>query len=82
MPWLTGTAFLHSVMMQEKRGMLKIWNMWLVFITFWLAILGTFLTRSGIPKLHCAIIRARGQGLAVGTPRYGVHTASVSPQTG
>src|ERR1700733_9513705 len=41
MPWLTGTAFLHSVMMQEKRGMLKVWNMWL-------AILGTFLTRSGI----------------------------------
>src|ERR1700752_4180457 len=48
MPWLTGTAFLHSVMMQEKRGMLKMWNMWLVFFTFWLAILGTFLTRSGI----------------------------------
>ena len=48
MPWLTGTAFLHSVMMQEKRGMLKVWNMWLVFATFWLALLGTFLTRSGI----------------------------------
>ena len=48
MPWLTGTAFLHSVMMQEKRGMLKIWNMWLVFATFLLAILGTLLTRSGI----------------------------------
>ena len=48
LPWLTGTAFLHSVMMQEKRGMLKVWNMWLVFITFWLSILGTFLTRSGI----------------------------------
>jgi len=48
MPWLVGTAFLHSVMMQEKRGMLKIWNMWLVFAAFWLAILGTFLTRSGI----------------------------------
>ena len=48
MPWLTGTAFLHSVMMQEKRGMLKVWNMWLVFITFWLAILGTYLTRSGV----------------------------------
>jgi cytochrome c-type biogenesis protein CcmF len=48
MPWLVGTAFLHSVMMQEKRGMLKVWNMWLVFATFWLAILGTFLTRSGI----------------------------------
>ena len=40
MPWLVGTAFLHSVMMQEKRGMLKVWNMWLVFFTFWLAILG------------------------------------------
>ncbi|HEX3822272.1 MAG TPA: cytochrome c-type biogenesis CcmF C-terminal domain-containing protein [Candidatus Sulfotelmatobacter sp.] len=48
MPWLVGTAFLHSVIMQEKRGMLKVWNMWLVFATFWLAILGTFLTRSGI----------------------------------
>ena len=48
MPWLVGTAFLHSVMMQEKRGMLKVWNMWLVFATFWLSILGTFLTRSGI----------------------------------
>jgi cytochrome c-type biogenesis protein CcmF len=48
MPWLTGTAFLHSVMMQEKRGMLKIWNMWLVFSTFMLSIFGTFLTRSGV----------------------------------
>src|SRR5881296_118641 len=48
LPWLTGTAFLHSVMMQEKRGMMKVWNVWLVFITFLLCILGTFLTRSGI----------------------------------
>jgi cytochrome c-type biogenesis protein CcmF len=48
MPWLTGTAFLHSVMMQEKRGMLKVWNMWLIFSTFLLSILGTFLTRSGV----------------------------------
>jgi cytochrome c-type biogenesis protein CcmF len=48
MPWITGTAFLHSVMMQEKRGMLKVWNIWLVFTTFLLCILGTFLTRSGI----------------------------------
>jgi len=48
MPWLTGTAFLHSVMMQEKRGMLKIWNMWLIFATFGLSIFGTFLTRSGV----------------------------------
>jgi cytochrome c-type biogenesis protein CcmF len=53
MPWLVGTAFLHSVMMQEKRGMLKVWNMWLVFASFWLAILGTFLTRSGmIASVH------------------------------
>jgi cytochrome c-type biogenesis protein CcmF len=48
MPWLTGTAFLHSVMMQEKRGMLKTWNMWLIFTTFMLSIFGTFLTRSGV----------------------------------
>ena len=48
MPWLTGTAFLHSVMMQEKRGMLKTWNMWLIFATFMLSIFGTFLTRSGV----------------------------------
>src|SRR3954468_11955242 len=47
-PWLTGTAFLHSVMMQEKRGMLKTWNVWLIFSTFMLSILGTFLTRSGV----------------------------------
>jgi len=47
-PWLTGTAFLHSVMMQEKRGMLKVWNVWLIFCTFLLSIFGTFLTRSGV----------------------------------
>src|ERR1700761_6244181 len=48
MPWLTGTAFLHSVMMQEKRGMMKRWNVWLIFVTFMLTILGTLLTRSGL----------------------------------
>src|ERR671911_304422 len=48
MPWLTGTAFLHSVMIQEKRGMLKTWNVSLVLATGVLAILGTFLVRSGI----------------------------------
>ncbi len=48
MPWLTGTAFLHSVMIQEKKGMLKIWNMSLIILTFSLSIFGTFLTRSGI----------------------------------
>ncbi len=48
LPWLTGTAFLHSVMIQEKKGMLKVWNILLVIITFLLVILGTFSTRSGI----------------------------------
>jgi len=48
MPWLVGTAFLHSVMVQEKRGMLKVWNASLIVATFVLALLGTFLVRSGI----------------------------------
>ncbi len=48
MPWLTGTAFLHSVMIQEKRGMLKHWNMLLIILTYDLVIFGTFLTRSGV----------------------------------
>jgi len=48
LPWLSGTAFLHSVMIQEKRGMLKVWNVALVILTFFLSIFGTFLTRSGI----------------------------------
>ena len=48
MPWLTGTAFLHSVMMQEKRGMMKSWNVWLIFSTFLLTLLGTLLTRAGL----------------------------------
>jgi len=53
MPWLTGTAFLHSVMMQEKRGMMKNWNVWLIFSTFLLTILGTLLTRSGaVASVH------------------------------
>ena len=48
MPWLTCTAFLHSVMIQEKKNMLKVWNMVLVILTFALTIFGTFLTRSGV----------------------------------
>ena len=48
LPWLTGTAFIHSIMIQEKRGMLKVWNVSLVLGTGILAILGTFLVRSGI----------------------------------
>jgi cytochrome c-type biogenesis protein CcmF len=48
MPWLVGTAFLHSMMVQEKRGMLRVWNVSLICATFVLALLGTFLVRSGI----------------------------------
>jgi cytochrome c-type biogenesis protein CcmF len=48
LPWLTGTAYLHSVMVQERRGMLRVWNLSLLCSTFALTILGTFLTRSGV----------------------------------
>ena len=48
LPWLTATAFLHSVMMQEKKGMMKVWNMVLISATFFLCIFGTFVTRSGL----------------------------------
>ena len=48
LPWLTGTAYLHSVLVQERRGMLRVWNLSLVIATFSLTILGTFLTRSGV----------------------------------
>lgn len=48
MPWLVGTAFLHSVMVQERKGMLKVWNMGLIIIAFTLTLFGTFLTRSGV----------------------------------
>ncbi len=48
LPWLTGTAYLHSVMIQERRGLLRIWNLSLLIATFALTILGTFLTRSGV----------------------------------
>ncbi|MFO7591527.1 MAG: heme lyase CcmF/NrfE family subunit [Acidimicrobiia bacterium] len=48
LPWLTGTAFIHSVIVQERRGMLRVWNLSLVLATFCLTILGTFLTRSGV----------------------------------
>jgi len=48
LPWITGTAFLHSVMMYEKKGMMKVWNMVLISATFFLCIFGTFVTRSGL----------------------------------
>ncbi len=66
LPWLTGTAFLHSVMMQEKRGMMKVWNVWLVFCTFLLCILGTFLTRSGVVSSVHAFAQSNTSGWFVG----------------
>ena len=48
LPWLSATAFLHSVMVQERRGMLRVWNVTLVIVTFFLTIFGTFMTRSGV----------------------------------
>src|ERR1051326_5199542 len=58
LPWLAGTAFLHSVMMQEKKGMMKVWNIVLVSATFFLCILGTFLTRSGVVQSVHAFARS------------------------
>lgn len=61
MPWLTGTAFLHSVMIQEKRGMMKQWNMVLIILTYALVIFGTFLTRSGVlSSVHSFALSAIG----------------------
>ena len=66
LPWLMGTAFLHSVMMQEKRGMLKVWNMYLVILTFSSVMFGTFATRSGlIDSVHSF---ARSE---IGFPMFG-----------
>ncbi len=66
MPWLTGTAFLHSVMIQEKKGMLKVWNVLLVILTFALSIFGTFLTRSGIiSSVHSFATSGIGPAFAV-----------------
>jgi len=58
LPWLSGTAFLHSVMMQEKKGMMKVWNMVLISATFFLCILGTFMTRSGFVESVHAFARS------------------------
>lgn len=61
MPWLTGTAFLHSVMIQQRRGMLKVWNMALIIITFSLCLFGTTVTRSGIlSSVHAFAMGAVG----------------------
>ncbi len=61
LPWFTATAFLHSVMVQERRSMLRVWNMTLVIMTFFLTIFGTFMTRSGIVQS----IHAFGQDMAL-----------------
>ena len=61
LPWFTATAFLHSVMVQERRSMLRVWNMTLVIMTFFLTIFGTFMTRSGIVQS----IHAFGQDIAL-----------------
>lgn len=61
MPWLVGTAFLHSVMVQEHRGMLKVWNVVLIILTFGLSLFGTFLTRSGvIDSIHAFAVSNLG----------------------
>ncbi|HEY2116282.1 MAG TPA: heme lyase CcmF/NrfE family subunit, partial [Candidatus Angelobacter sp.] len=66
LPWISTTAFLHSVMMQEKRGMMKVWNIWLIFITFMLSILGTMLTRSGmVSSVHAFAQSSIGTWFAV-----------------
>lgn len=66
MPWLAATAFFHSVMIQEKRGMLKSWNVWLIFTTFILSIIGTLLTRGGlVSSVHAFAQSAIGYWFAV-----------------
>jgi cytochrome c-type biogenesis protein CcmF len=70
MPWLTGTAFLHSVIVQERKNMLKVWNVSLILATYLLAIFGTFLTRSGVGWYteDLAGIHVRSTGLPNQTP--------------
>ncbi len=70
LPWITGTAFLHSVMMQEKRGMMKVWNVWLVFVTFMLCILGTMLTRSGVVSSVHAFAQSLDRQMVRGISRH------------
>jgi cytochrome c-type biogenesis protein CcmF len=72
LPWLGGTAFLHSVMMQEKKGMMKVWNMVLVASTFFLCILGTFLTRSGVVNSVHAFAQSKIGDYFVGFMAIGI----------
>ncbi|MEM8925261.1 MAG: heme lyase CcmF/NrfE family subunit [Actinomycetota bacterium] len=78
LPWLTGTAYLHSVMVQERRGMLRVWNLSLLCATFSLTVLGTFLTRSGvIDSVH-----AFANGETVGVWFLGLFTAAAVSSIG
>ncbi len=66
LPWLTATAFIHSIMIQERRGMLKVWNMVLIWLTWELTLFGTFLTRSGvIESVHSFALSPIGPMFAV-----------------
>jgi len=65
MPWLVGTAFLHSVMVQEKRKMFKVWNLFLIILTFALSLLGTFLVRSGVLSSVHAFANDPGRGVYI-----------------
>ena len=65
LPWFTATAFLHSVMVQERRSMLRIWNVTLVIVTFFLTIFGTFMTRSGVVQSVHAFGEDHGPRVAV-----------------
>jgi cytochrome c-type biogenesis protein CcmF len=76
LPWFTATAFLHSVMVQERRGMLKVWNVSLVIVTFFLTIFGTFMTRSGVVQSVHAFGESRE--LAVLFSIFMVFTLAVS----
>ena len=69
LPWLTATAFIHSVMVQERRGMLRVWNLSLVVATFCLTILGTFLTRSGVVNSVHAFTQSSHRAVAARVPR-------------
>ena len=69
LPWFTATAFLHSVMVQERRGMLRVWNVSLVITTFFLTIFGTFLTRSGVVQS----VHAFGEDPRAGVDVHRVH---------
>jgi cytochrome c-type biogenesis protein CcmF len=65
MPWLVGTAYLHSVMVQEKRKMFKVWNLFLIIVTFSLCLMGTFLVRSGVLSSVHTFATDPGRGLYI-----------------